>query len=60
MWVFANNVSLLFVFRRFAHLNTLNDSNGLVKLLEQACSTPATQRCPQDLLLYRREELDLP
>src|SRR5881296_2588944 len=33
MRVFANNVSLLFVFRRFAHLNTLNDSNGLVKLV---------------------------
>jgi len=42
MRVFANNVSLLFVFRRFAHLNTLNDSNGLVKLLEHGHSTPAT------------------
>src|SRR5437762_9171806 len=42
MRVFANNVSLLFVFRRFAHLNILNDSNGLVKLLEHAHSTPAT------------------
>src|SRR5216684_1307160 len=41
MRVFANNVSLLFVFRRFAHLNTLNDSNGPVKLLEHGHSTPA-------------------
>src|SRR5438270_12374721 len=48
MRVFANNVSLLFVFRRFAHLNILDDSNGLVKLLEQGHSTPATGQtnCP--------------
>src|SRR5438270_5994730 len=38
--VFANNVSLLFVFRRFAHLNTLNDSNGLVKLLGALVQRP--------------------
>src|SRR5216684_3097491 len=44
MRVFANNVSLLFVFRRFAHLNTLNDSNGPVKLLEHGHSTPAPKR----------------
>src|SRR5947208_16277896 len=41
--VFANNVWPLFVFRRFAHFNTLNDSNGLVKLLAHAHSTTATQ-----------------
>src|SRR5713101_4028371 len=41
MRVFANNVSLLFVFRRFAHLNTLNDSNGPVKLLEHGHPKPS-------------------
>src|SRR5260370_37935548 len=39
--VFGKKVWLLFVIRRFAHLNTLNDSNGPVKLLERVNSTPA-------------------
>src|SRR5207302_7068573 len=41
---FANNAWLLFVFRRFAHLNTLNDSNGPVKLLQHGHSTPAPRQ----------------